>query len=290
MPGAHSLISPSSAKRWVSCTASVPAIVASGIKDSSSPDADLGTKAHDYAERVLMGTLVPKEVPDDFKHILVYTEYCQTLQKRWGGTEVIESKVPLFYHPEDTGTVDFMLISDHGVFIADYTNGVGEPVDAENNPQMAMYAMSAVLDPNNALLYDFTDATKVEMAIVQPRYHGAEPIKIWQTTVGELKEFLHPYDWAAIKIREALASGDTSDLVFTPGYNECRWCALKRTCTHRIKAATEPISIDVEVLDYLENEPAGEALAPALSLPIAMTLTDRQLLGIFANTKLITAL
>ncbi len=291
MAGTHSTLSPSSAKRWASCTASVPAIAASGIVDKSSADADLGTMAHDYAERVLKGELSEKDVPEDFKHVLIYTDYCKRLENRWGGVTFVEKKVPLFYHPSDSGTVDHLILSEHGVFVTDYKNGIGEPVDAELNPQIGIYGLSAIDDPETQLSFEFTDDTKVEMAIIQPRYQGAEPIKVWKTTVGGLREFLKPYAAAADTIREAVASGDTSRLEFNPGYDECRWCVLKRTCTHRVKAASEPLSIEVEVLEYLEEVGPNEGeLAAELPIPPVIALTDKQLLGLFANTKLITGL
>lgn len=293
MPGAHSILSPSSAKRWSECTASVQAIIDADLPEDNTADSVLGTITHEWGEKILRGQITPAELPDEFKHVLVYTEYCQALHNRWGGEFGVEVKVPLYYLPEDTGTVDFRLISDGGLFIVDYKNGIGEPVDAEGNPQMGTYAMSVIEDPNNSLSYDFPDNLRVEMAIVQPRYQGAEPIKVWTTTVGELRDYMQPYYNTAGLILDARDGCPQAQkqMQFRPSYDACRWCDLRRVCTYRSNAASEAISTvaEVNVLEYLEDETALDGGTPDLELVLNRTLTDKQLLGLFNGIKFLTA-
>jgi hypothetical protein len=140
----HARLAPSASERWMHCTASVEACA--GIKDSGSEYATEGTQAHDYAEAVLSGKLPIEKVPEDFRpHVKFYTDHCQKLIQP-GMVAYVESKVPLFYSPEDTGTVDFAVASEDVVRIRDLKYGAGVLVDAQDNPQLAIYAISLIRD------------------------------------------------------------------------------------------------------------------------------------------------
>jgi len=284
MPGNHSIIGPSGAKRWAYCTASVKAIKDAGIESQDSVDSILGTTAHTFGEQLLRGEIT--KIPADFDHVNIYTDYCLTLKNRWGGDMEIEEEVELYYRPGDHGTVDFRLLSNSGLWVVDYKNGI-TPVPAFENPQMALYAMSVIEDPSNSLIYNFTDDFRIEMAIVQPNCPGEDAIKIWETTLKELREFVQSYKDAADLINAA-DEGDEeaiSKLVFAPSYDACRWCPMKNSCVYRAQAITEPLSVEVEVMEYMELEGPDE-MKP-LPLGTVDQLTDRQLLGFFQNGKLI---
>lgn len=286
MPGTHSSIGPSGAKRWAFCTASPKAIADLGLESVDSADSILGTTAHTYGEKVLRGEMTVAELPDEFKHVAIYTDYCQTLKKRWGGDEEIEEEVDLFYRRGDHGTVDWRLLSNAGLWITDYKNGI-TPVPSFENPQMALYAQSVMEDPANYLMFDFHDDFRVEMAIVQPNCPGDEPVKVWETTAKELREFVQFYrDQAAII--NAADEGDEeaiAQLVFAPSYEACRWCPMKNVCVARANSITEPLSVEVEVMEYMELEGPDET--KPLPLTVVEKLTDRQILGFFQNAKLI---
>ena len=59
-------------------------------------------------------------------------------------TTVVEERVPLFYRPQDGGTVDFAAISQERVQILDLKYGKGVIVEAEENKQLAIYAKSLI--------------------------------------------------------------------------------------------------------------------------------------------------
>lgn len=286
----HSRLAPSSSKSWCNCTASVQFIRVN--KDRLPPDrgsvyADEGTQAHTYAEQILNGTLADADLPDQFAPVLEYTSRCKELANRWGGTILIEEKVPLFYLPEETGTVDFGLLCDNGLFIRDLKYGAGVEVHAEENEQLAIYAQSLVEDL--ALMYDINDNLPVSIGIVQPRYVGEDIEKLWTISVKDLREF-------TLKAREsaALILLNESDpvsfvrsggkLVYAPSIEACRWCKGKALCKFRIDTALEAFTTDARIIDQFEDL---DAEAP-LVLPSIEALTDKQIASALRHKETVT--
>ena len=172
------------------------------IKDKGSVYADEGTQAHDWAEKVLSGRILIDEVPEDFRpHVAFYVNHCESLLKP-GFTRYVESKVPLFYSPQDNGTMDFAAVSDDVVRVRDYKHGAGVLVDAVDNPQLAIYALSLIRDLHGSMLYEFHPATLVDIGIVQPRHHADNPIRLWVISLADLEKFCEEIEYRAIQIRE----------------------------------------------------------------------------------------
>lgn len=238
----HSKLSPSGAKRWSHCTASNEYLEQNAHRipeERESPYAAEGTRAHDYAEAVLLGKLQLEDVPSDFRpYIKVYVDECKS-HATAGGIEYVEAKVPLFYRPEDTGTVDFAYITEDAIFIIDLKYGAGVAVDAEENDQLAIYARSLVDDLD--MFYDFKGETKVSIRIVQPRHHGKDPVSIWDITVAELRD----YTTRIGEVAEAIQNG--GETMFAPSEDACRWCPAKGFCTARLEKALEALpAFDLE--------------------------------------------
>ena len=280
-PTQHSKLSPSSAKTWSRCTASIaytdqcrenPATRASILRaEQGSIYADEGSTAHDYAEKILLGKMDPKKLPKDFKQVMDYVEVCKTLANRWEGTEFVEAKVPLFYYPQDTGTTDHAVVSKDMVTITDLKWGAGVPVDAEDNEQLAIYALSLVNHYQESL--GITDSTPVEIRIVQPRYPGDETVKLWQLTVAELRDFCGVISAAA----EVILNGPEEALDFAPDEASCRWCKAKQVCHARAEQTFTRMNPDVMAMFACEDEDEVELLTPVTSFPV---LTQRQIVGI----------
>jgi hypothetical protein len=296
----HSRLSPSDAKRWVNCTASIAATA--HIPKDDSVYASEGTEAHDWAEGVLSGTTVIDEVPLGMRpYIQAYVDHCNSLRPDAAHEVFIEAKVPLFYMPEENGTCDFAIISNDRIWIRDYKHGAGVLVEAEDNLQLAIYAQSFI--DANADLYDFSPTTIVDIGIVQPRYRGEDIVRTWELTIADLQEFCKDVTSAVEKIR----SGDTE---FVPGEETCRWCpkAWKGQCPARVAAATTDFALpDIDPLDLLAALPplekedekleAGERLATRIStMEIdgviedgAVLMTDDRLMALLRNKKNIIA-
>src|SRR5690606_40132944 len=122
------------------------------------------------------------------------------------------------------------------------------------------------------------------LAIVQPRYQGAEPVKVWETTVKGLREFLQPWRDSALLISKAMA-GDKEcmeKLTLEPSYDACRWCAIKHSCAARSQEAVRTVTdvTEVDVLELFDDESA-----PDLSLTVtpAALISDRQTLAVIQN-------
>lgn len=300
----HARLSPSDSKRWAHCTASISAT--EHIPKDNSVYASEGTEAHDWAEKVLVGTVKLKDVPSDFRpHIKSYVDHCLGLVPE-GVTPYIEAKVPLFYDPKSTGTCDFAVVTEDRVWIRDYKHGAGVLVNAVNNEQLAIYALSFIVDLENDGLFDFDPSTIVDIGIVQPRHREGDEVRIWEVTLSDLRDFCRDIEYAAIQIQTGRG------LKFDPSEETCRWCpkAWKVKCPARVKALAEAFEIqDIDGMDFLAALPdlskvdakkevqerieirteaaVVEVIEPITSLPEYRELSDAQLAKIFKATKAI---
>ena len=86
---AHAKLSASGAHRWMNCPGSVRA--EEGLKDSSSPFAEEGTKAHDLMEQMLLyaRTDIDKYDIEMAEHVRTYVDYVES-QKKPGDALFVE--------------------------------------------------------------------------------------------------------------------------------------------------------------------------------------------------------
>lgn len=182
-----------------------------------------------------------------------------------------ERRVPLFYKPEDRGTVDVTIFGSDRVVIRDLKYGVGVSVDAEENDQLAIYAESVIqeLEASHGLM---EGRVPVTMEIYQPRdMHNSEPVRSWTISRAEVSRFVLRHAIAVRFIREG-------KVAFLPSPKACRWCPASGIC----KAyATQGLSIlnDEETsVDVVLSELKFE-------LPHVLTLTRDQRQRIIAGRK-----
>lgn len=298
----HSRLAPSSAKQWMNCTASIKYAQDNAHRipeDDESVFAQEGTIAHEWCSNILEGFNDISEVPEDMApHVAAYVELAKRLTTEKDNV-FVEAKVPLFYKPEDRGTVDYALLSDERVYVLDLKYGQGVIVEAQGNPQLASYAGSIIKEYED--LYDFTDDTLVIMTIFQPRTRESSPMKIWSIKLGDLKVFCEDILEAATTIAahaeyEALgdnpsAQEDLTPLVFAPSEENCRWCPAKGFCVSRAKKnSTNLKDLAVETLTDLtepDHHVTGEFFC--VSTPDFRTLSDLQVAGIIKHSKEITS-
>lgn len=285
MPGKHAKLAPSSSKRWLACTASphyVAALVA-GKVIVESPDSVYsieGTEAHDWASKVLEG-LPLKKVPEDFRpHIGEYVHVCRECEKgMYEPTShvIIEGKLPLFYSPGETGTVDYGCVRVdkkgrlEGIHIRDLKYGKGVPVDADENTQLAIYAMSLIVDLES-WWGKVLDHTPITIGIHQPRYTGEDTLKVWETTAGDLREFCKPITKTARRIDKAKS---VEELEFAPSAEVCQFCPAKAVCKARAEATFDQFPEDVMNLDLMSN----------LDLPDVESVIPEQLVAVYRHKK-----
>lgn len=182
MPEKHALLSASSAKKWLNCPGS--ARLEAEFEDTTSEAAKEGTHTHAIAELKLrkkfevMSTRTYNSRMKKLKEDPLYTQemdHCTdtyldfvtetAMSYPVVPTVEIEKQVDFSaYAPEGFGTADCIIIGGNTLNIVDYKHGKGVRVEAENNPQMMLYALGALP------LYDWIyDIQTVRMSIVQPR-------------------------------------------------------------------------------------------------------------------------
>jgi hypothetical protein len=221
----------------------------SGYKaDDMSEWASEGTRAHDWAEKVLKGQASIAEIPeanDMRKAVASYVEECRHLEAEMGeGMGMfIEQKVPLFFEPadsEETGTMDFAVVSQDKVRLRDYKHGAGVFVDAKDNSQLAIYALSFMLWLEEEGYYKFDPDCLVEIGIHQPRHRLWDPSHQWLISYHDLKAF-------GREIQKKADEVDSGNGVFAPSDDTCHWCKLKAcppstTTTRSTSSPTSPTS------------------------------------------------
>jgi hypothetical protein len=269
---AHSLLAPSAAERWTVCTASVGFIEANAdvLPKESTVYADEGTKAHALAADILNGKsrLVQSDNADEIGGVRAYVDFVRE-QIQAGDRHLLERRTPLFYFPQQHGTVDFGLIGKKRISVIDLKFGVGVSVYAKENKQLAIYAESLIQEME--LLEDITDTVPVEMNIFQPRdRNDEEPVRSWVITRGELRSFTQPIESTA---RLILKDPHSPDLKFVPTEKGCRFCPAKGICK----------AYGTQGLSVISDEPVDVVLAqPTLTLPTPNAMTREQRLKVVA--------
>lgn len=257
-PDKHALLGASSAHRWLNCPGS--ARLTENMPDTTSPYAEAGRLAHEIAElkaRQYFITEMPKrsfnaklkklkESEHYDKSMDASTdEYLDHLKARamsypTAPTVALEVKVDFSdIVPEGFGTADCIMIGSGRLDVVDYKNGSGVVVEAENNPQMMLYAWGAI----RYFKPIFGDSIHtVHMSIVQPNAGG---VREWDVTLPNL------CDWAKTYAAPHAKQAWNGEPVFCAG-DWCKFCKAKATCSERAKAM-----FDVEPLSATHAMPAS---------------------------------
>lgn len=272
MPDKHAKLSPSSAHRWLHCTAS-PNFEAQ-FPDSASCYAAEGTLAHHVCE--LTAKLRFKEIrPAAFNTQLnklkanplfdaemletanIYSEHLWERFNEAGSAQYIAFEVPVdisSYVPEEFGTCDCILISKDKLIITDYKHVKGVPVEAKDNPQMMLYALGAIEKYRS--IYGMGIQT-VAMYIDQPRLNSYGGYDMPIADLLEWGESIKPITQRAWEGNGEYCAGDW-----------CRFCRGRAQC----KARAEKFSAFADFAEVandpnkLSNKEIGELLEKAAGL------------------------
>ena len=228
----HARLSASAAERWFNCPGSVK--LSEGTPGATSFAAAQGTFAHAIAADCLVNgqsadvsfgqkaKLDGHEVVCDqemVEGVQLYLDECNALQlkQRWVELSLLEA---LSKWDEDMGgTADFVTYdSDQKLLrVVDFKYGAGTFVSADFNKQLMLYAFGAMLAVNKPV-------DTVEVYIVQPRYEGAEPVRMQLFPAWDLMEFAGTAAHAAKCTR-------LPDAPLTPGpWCKKTFCPNARTC------------------------------------------------------------
>lgn len=256
MPDAHSLFSASGAEGWSTCHGK---IAMEQGRRTSSAYADEGTAAHTLAETVLqdriaggrttcakfLGDVITVESGRKFTVTKDMVEYVDDFVDRFiaeteGPQALRFSEMRVHYHTtlgtlpgEAFGTSDAGASVGDTLVIDDLKYGMGVRVDAEDNPQLRLYALGLMHE-----LELIADPAQVRMIIHQPRLdHWSEEtlsvkeLRAWGQEIA--KEV--PKVKAALTLAGSTKSADVPKALMDAGYlipseKACKFCDGKPFC------------------------------------------------------------
>ena len=256
--GAHALLSPSAAHRWLNCTAA-PRLEA-GVEDRGSSFAEEGTLAHAYCAKKLKQYLGQDTAAEDAEiaelneryhtgemdeytdtYVAIVLEKLNEARQRVSDAQLlVEVRLDFGKHiPDAFGTSDAVIIADGVMEVIDFKYGKGVRVDADNNPQMMIYALGAY----ELMSFEY-DIKTVRMTIVQPRLDnlsefemGVDDLMVWTDTI------LKP------RAEEAY-SGKGHQM---PG-EWCRFCKVKSQCRALAENCVKAVNSDPSLLTRQDIE------------------------------------
>lgn len=253
--GAHALLSPSAAHRWINCPPS--ACLEREFPSSSSEAAAEGTAAHALCEHKLRKFLKlrskrPHSDFEDDEMDRCSDAYVSFVQEQMGYIPspmmLVEQRLDLTrYVPEAFGTADCIIVGGDMLHVIDFKYGMGVLVEAEHNPQMMLYALGA-LD----LLDGIYDIQTISMSIFQPR---RENVCTWSLTKEDLIR------WARDDLVEKARLAYAGEGIFCAG-EWCTFCRAAVRCRARaeekLRLAREEFSLPPVITDEEIEEVLGE--------------------------------
>lgn len=259
-PNGHALLSASSSDRWLHCPPS--ARLCESYADKGSDYAAEGTDAHALCEYKLRNAL-GMEAEDPTENLSWFNQEmddCATgyaafiLELVEAAKETCSDPVILIeqrldyskYVKSGFGTGDCVLISEGTLHIVDFKYGRGVQVDAEDNPQMKLYALGAleIFD----CLYEIKT---VSMTIYQPRRAN---INTFTLSRQEL------VDWAETVLAPTAELAYAGDGDYHCG-EWCQFCKAKADCRERAEANLELARYDFRMPPLLTDEDIEDILS-----------------------------
>lgn len=274
---AHARLSPSAAKRWMTCPGSVRLIESLNLPYTSSRFAAEGTVAHEVCERSLLEDKYPSDFlgqvieVDGFKFKVtkemveacdVYVDYIRDY------IQMADSQADCFVEMQievrcslkslkvpgmDGGTSDCLLINkEHEtISVIDYKHGAGVAVEVHDNPQAMSYGLGALIE----LEVKPKSNWKVELTIVQPRaHHPSGGIRTEVYTADEI------FKWGKNTLVPAGLQCHKDDAKLVPSDDGCRFCDAKANCSALAQKTQEIAMLDFEDLEDESSLPSVTGL------------------------------
>lgn len=216
-----------------------------------------GVDAWEMMHRDFGGVAIDAEMADG---VQVYLDYVRPIitqaSAHWVEFPISSPVHELFYGTLDFGALALRMSTAPGacpprfntnvVRIVDLKGGKGIVVEVEDNPQLKYYAFG-LIDAHP----EWPDEMPVILAICQPRidYHPDGMIREWETTVGEIREWVHDTLVPAMQRAQFDRTLDAGSW--------CRFCPAKLACpllTSLFKAAA---THNPAVIPHLSDENLG---------------------------------
>jgi len=238
-----SIVGGSTAKRVISCPASVK-LVAKMPPKPSSVHADRGTLLHDAISLILEGK--PEVVGMKYNDITLTQElYDEKIVPAIAALDEIDVDGLLEYAVESRvgfgdllpgvfGSADLLGRVGNRAIVLDWKFGDGVAVDAVENAQGMFYAAAAMRTPNVKWVFDGAD--EIEIVIVQPPV-----VRRWVTTPARIKEF-------EMELVAAVKQSQKDDAAFKTG-EHCRWCAAKPVCPQMTGEVDRFVKTSLQTID-----------------------------------------
>lgn len=258
--GRHALLSASSSKRWLNCTPS--ARLETQFADDESPYAAEGTAAHALAEHKLKRSLKRRSKRPLSDYVCDEMEECtddyvsyimeQVEATKRGCTDpvvLIEQHLDYSRYAEGGfGTGDCLIVSDGTLSVVDLKYGKGISVEADNNPQMMLYALGAL-----ELFDAIYDIERIRMTIFQPRL---ESISTWEISMEELQS------WVAEELLPKARLAAKGEGEYCSG-SWCRFCKARNQCRARAESFLKLAQMEFQPPALLADGEIAEVLSVA---------------------------
>ncbi len=255
--GNHAILSASSSHRWLHCLPS--ARLELEFENTNGEAAKEGTAAHALSEHKLKKALRIRSKRPTSEYDSDEMEECtdayvdfimeQVELARKSCTDpivLIEQRLDFScYVPDGFGTGDCVIISDDRLHIVDFKYGMGVLVDAEDNPQMKLYALGAL-----EIYYSLYDIKEISMTIFQPR---RENVSTWTVPVEELKA------WAEEELKPKAAKAYQGEGEYMPG-SWCTFCRASSRCRARADENLKLAQMEFKMPPLLTDSEIEEVL------------------------------
>lgn len=257
----HAILSASSSYRWLKCLPS--ARLEQQFDHEPSRAAQEGTAAHALCEHKLKRALKMRskrpvsefdsdemeECTDEYVDF-VLEQLEQAVQDCKDPIVLIEQHLDMTrWVPEGFGTGDCIIVADNKLHIIDFKYGTGVLVDANNNPQLMLYALGAL-----NLFDSLYDIEEISMSIFQPR---RENVSTWTVPVDQLLL------WAEKDLMPKAKKAFNGEGWFACG-DWCQFCRAANRCKVRAEANLKiaqnefkdpPLLTDEEITEILKRIP-----------------------------------
>jgi hypothetical protein len=262
----HAKCSASGSHRWMKCTKSIQ--LESNLPESRSSYAEEGSYGHAVAEWKLRKYLKlkagkkpvhreydSKELEDavDTYVNLAIEKISEARARSKDALIVVEIRVDFSrWVTEGFGTCDLLTVSDGALEIIDLKMGKGVLVEAQNNPQLMIYALGAL-----EMFQELYGVEVIRMHISQPRLN--EGLSSWELSTEELLK------WAEEELKPKAELAYNGEGSFVAG-EHCRFCRAKAVCRERAQVNLDLAKYDFEDPEVLSDDEVSEILSKAEQL------------------------
>lgn len=274
-PEIHAVLSASSSHRWLNCPPS--AVLATQFPSTTTDYAEAGTLAHAIGELKVRGyldgypvTVYGDNIEQRLECLRTSPHYAKAMEDATDEYLDFIKSICLTYPekpfvtlenrvdysdiaPGGFGTSDCIIIAGEDIHIIDYKNGSGVPVEAEDNPQLKLYAWGALR--KFKAVYGLATKT-AHLHIVQPHAGG---IKSWSLSVEALTH------WAETTVKPVAELAAKGEGEHRAG-DWCRFCPAKAQCRARAEHLLSLEAVGFKKPPLLSDTEVGEILNRASTL------------------------